>query len=150
MKIDKELNQEYFANEYVKAIINIRFTASWLDYAITTVLRPFNLSTQQFNLLRVLSLMDEPASIRTLTDKMLDRNSNASRLVDKLLEKGLVERRISEDDRRRVEVSITVEGSNLVDEANRLLEYAITEKAKVISEADARLLNELLDNLRQS
>jgi DNA-binding MarR family transcriptional regulator len=150
MKIDKELNQEHYANEYIKAVINIRFTASWLDYAMTTMLKPFNLSTQQFNLLRVLSWMDEPASIRTLTEKMLDRNSNTSRLVDKLVEKGLVERRISDDDRRRVEVSLTAHGSNLVDEANVLLEYAITEKAKVISEADARTLNELLDNLRQS
>ncbi|MFQ5447919.1 MAG: hypothetical protein ACE5FF_13405 [Saprospiraceae bacterium] len=95
MRIEDEIKQSHFPNEFVKAHINVLYTAVWAGLAVSQSLKSFNISHQQFNVLRILrGRYPEPASIRDLTERMIDKSSNASRLVDKLVAKGLAVKKI--------------------------------------------------------
>lgn len=148
MKLEEEIKQSSFRNEYHKLAVNILYTHSWLLTKITVRLLKFDLTPQQFNLLRILrGQYPKPASISLLKDRMIDKMSDASRLVDRLNSKGLVEREICPEDRRRVNVIITKKGLNLlkkIDETDQRLDVIL----KNVSKEEAILLNELLDKLR--
>lgn len=149
MKIEQEIKQKKFKNEYHKAHINILFTASWLSQHSAHILRPLNISWQQFNILRILRGMGpEPATVKLLTERMIDKMSNASRLVDKLKSKGLVDRVSCPEDRRRVNVYITEEGLKLLERASEIVENDLRVQMKNLSEAETAELNRLLDKLR--
>lgn len=150
MKIEQEIKQKKFNDEYHKVHINILFTASWLSQQSVQVLRPLNISWQQFNILRILRGMGgEPATVKLLTERMIDKMSNASRLVDKLKTKGLVERKPCPEDRRQVNVYITEKGLELLDKASELMEGSLHAQMKNLDETEAAQLNELLDKLRE-
>ncbi len=149
MKIEQEIKQKKFNSEYQKAHINILFTASWLSQQSTHLLRPLNISWQQFNILRILrGMTPEPATVKVLTERMIDKMSNASRLVDKLNKKGLVKRVACPEDRRRVNVYITQEGLELLKKASALMENNLRERMGNISMEEAAQLNLLLDKMR--
>lgn len=149
MKIEQEIKQKKFNSEYQKAHINILFTASWLSQQSTHLLRPLNISWQQFNILRILrGMTPEPATVKVLTERMIDKMSNASRLVDKLNKKGLVKRVACPEDRRRVNVYITQEGLELLRKASVLMENNLQERMGNISGEEAAHLNLLLDKMR--
>jgi len=149
MKIEEEIQQKQFADPYQKASINLLFTASWLHSKQVEYLRPFNISWQQFNILRILKGMSpEPASVKLLMERMIDKMSNASRLVEKLKQKGLVERHSCEMDRRRVEVSITEEGLRIVNAASKVLDTEMCQHQPRIPENEANQLSDLLDKFR--
>lgn len=149
MKIEQEINQKAFKNEFMKAHINLMFTASWLDQHNNQALKKFKISWQQFNILRILRGMHpEPATVKLLTERMIDKMSNSSRLVEKLKQKGLVYREECPEDRRRVNVGITEKGLELVAQASQVLENDIQNGFLNLSEDEARQLNELLDKLR--
>lgn len=150
MKIEEAIQQKHFRNEYHKAHINVLFTAAWLNQESAKILKPFNISWQQFNILRILrGLHPEPATIKLLADRMIDKMSNASRLVEKLKQKELVERIACEEDRRRVEVNITDKGLAFLEKASKLMEENIDENMSRISLEDAHVLNTLLDKVHQ-
>lgn len=149
MSIEDEIDQRKFSSLFAKANINLLYTAGWVQLNTTKELKPFNISVQQFNILRILrGRHPKPASIRELTDRMLDKSSNASRLVDKLQSKNLVAKQKCENDNRRVEVTITTEGLQLLEKASEKVEMNIEKVFSSISEEDAILLNEILDKLR--
>lgn len=149
MKIEEAIQQKKFKSEYQKANINILFTAAWLTQHTTQVLRPFNISWQQFNILRILrGLNPEPATVKLLTERMIDKTSNASRLVEKLKQKGLVSREACPHDRRRVNVGITSKGLELLEKASELLENGYMKKLECISLEEAIELNRILDKMR--
>ncbi len=149
MRLEDEIKQSKFKNEYQKVGINLIFTASWLNKINTESLRPFNISIQQFNILRILRGMSgKPASVKLLTERMIDKMSNASRLVEKLKTKGLVQRVECAQDRRQVDVLITKKGLSLLEKASDALESKIQEKLQNINEEEARTINTLLDQLR--
>jgi DNA-binding MarR family transcriptional regulator len=149
MKIEQEIQQKVFESEYQKANINLLFTASWLNQKSAKVLKPYNISWQQFNILRILRGMgDKPATIKTLTERMIDKMSNASRLVEKLKQKGLVERMSCPSDRRQVDILITKEGLSILEEASKAMENALSDISDNFSEEEAKTLNELLDRMR--
>lgn len=149
MKIEEAIQQKKFISEYQKAHLNILFTASWLNQRTTAVLKPYGLTWQQFNILRILrGRHPEPATVKLLTERMIDKMSNASRLVDKLLSKGLVARCTSQEDRRRVDVSITEEGLNLLARASDDLERGLNFENGNLSDQEAEALNDLLDKMR--
>lgn len=133
----------------VKSDVNITFTASWLMVEKTRVLRPFGLTMQQFNVLRILKGAKEgPVSIRYITERMIDKASNASRLVDKLVEKEWVLRKECPMDRRQVEVSISAKGLSILEEAS----LAVRNSQVVfnsLSDQEMELLNHLLDKIRK-
>jgi DNA-binding MarR family transcriptional regulator len=150
MKIEEEINQKKpFKDNYQKLGVNILFTASWLTKMQTAVLKPLGLTIQQFNILRILrGMKGEPATVKLLTTRMIDKMSNASRLVDKLVNKGYVERLECKEDRRRVDIFITQKGLNILTEASDTLENAMTLEMSAISEEEATIISDLLDKMR--
>lgn len=108
MKIEDEIKQSKFHSEYQKLAINILFTNQWLTTNTTKILKPFGISPQQYNVLRILKGQSPNAiSVSNIMDRMIDKMSNTSRLVEKLRQKELIERVTCEKDRRQVDVKIT-------------------------------------------
>lgn len=143
-EFSKEINST-FPNERIKAMLNIKFTANFLDNIGNTQLKPFNISEQQYNILRILRGAKEAITVKTVKERMVQKSPNSTRLMDKLCDKGLIERVRCENDRRVVYVKINKKG------------LALLEKIKMddfenvlnnISEKEAKILNELLDKFR--
>jgi DNA-binding MarR family transcriptional regulator len=148
MDIGQEIKQAKFKNEYQKLAINVGFTSSWMERATSCKLKEFKLTLQQFNILRILrGQHGEPATINLLTERMIDKSSNASRLVDKLVKKDFVNRRECPTDRRQVDVSITKKGLDLLARIDKEEEEWST-LLKSLSAGEAKELNRLLDKLR--
>jgi DNA-binding MarR family transcriptional regulator len=148
MEIGKEIKQEKFKNEHQKMLINILFTSGWLSSKHACSLKPYGISVQQYNILRILrGQYPNPVTINLLIDRMLDKNSNASRLVEKLRLKKLVDRAICEKDRRAVNVVITQKGLTLLTELDKQEDFFLKE-LKSLSAKEAELLSSLLDKLR--
>ncbi len=150
MKIEDEIKQAKFRNEYHKAHINVLFTSAWLSQQTTQQLKPFNISWQQFNILRILrGMYPEPATVKLLTERMIDKMSNASRLVEKLKQKGYVERKACKDDRRRVDIVITDLGMQVINEASEIIDNELHANMQSISPEEAVMLNTILDKMRE-
>lgn len=148
MKIEDAIKQKEFKSEHQKLLINILYTANWLNNETLKALKPFGLSPQQYNVLRILKGQHPNSiSVNNIIDRMLDKNSNASRLVDKLKQKDLVEREICTNDRRQVDIKITAKGLNLLNEIGEKLDDLNGFKQKTTIE-EAKKINTLLDNLR--
>ncbi|NBV14106.1 MAG: MarR family transcriptional regulator [Sphingobacteriia bacterium] len=148
MEIGEEIQQKKFSSAFQKATINILFTSSWLQLEQTHILREFDISPQQFNVLRILKgRHPEPGSVAIIQERMLDRMSNASRLVDKLEAKKLVVRKPCKEDRRQVNVSITEEGMALLLKVNEFIQIQEGRFNK-LTEEEALLLSDLLDRFR--
>jgi len=148
MSIESDIKQGKFSSEYQKLFINIAYTSSYLTSLLSTYLKPYGLSMQQYNVLRILRGQDpEPVSINSITDRMIDKMSNASRLVDKLHLKELVERRKCETDGRQVDVLLSTKGKNTLAELDEIM--PIFESGfHHIEEDEAKLLNQFLDRIR--
>ncbi len=150
MKIEEEIQQPAFKSPYAKAIINIIYTNNWLQSLQVETFKPFDLSPQQYNVLRILrGQYPNPITVIAIIERMLDKMSNASRLVDKLLVKELVIRRLCPHDRRAVDVIITEKGMQLLAEIDEL-QHTWEEKLHGLTENEALQLSELLDKMRQS
>jgi DNA-binding MarR family transcriptional regulator len=149
MQIEKQLNTDGFINPYIKVGINIQYTASWVFTFVTSILKKYNLSLQQYNVLRALELSHpKPLSIKDISESMVDINSNVSRLVDKLVDKQLTERHQEDSDKRKVKIIITKQGIVTVQKSTAELIEQFTQRAKTISEEEAVILSDLLDKLR--
>lgn len=148
MKLEDEIKQHSFRNEYHKLAVNIIFTHSWLMSKIYELLDEYDLTPQQFNLLRILrGQYPQPASITLLKERMLDKMSDASRLVERLVTKGLVERKICPVDRRKVDVVITKKGLKILEKIDKT-DDEMDSFLKNITKEEAEQLNQLLDKLR--
>jgi DNA-binding MarR family transcriptional regulator len=147
-KIEEAIKQSEFKDSYNKVVVNLLYTHSYLVSFQTAVLKPMDLSPEQYNVLRILrGQQGKPATIAAIQERMLNTMSNASRLVDKLKAKELVKREECPENRRKVDVVITEKGLSLLD----LLEPQITtmnKKAIHLEDQEVALLNELLDKLR--
>jgi DNA-binding MarR family transcriptional regulator len=149
MRIEDEIQQEQFRSEHERVLVNLIFTAGWLEGHQARFLRSYDLSSQQYNILRILRGQGKcPATVNLLMDRMLDKQSNASRLVEKLRLKGLAERSTCGNDRRRVDVTITPKGLKLLQTIDTVL-YQHINSVVNITDAQAQHLNELLDKLRE-
>lgn len=149
MKIEDEIKQKTFANEHHKLQVNLLFTAAWLSSHTSKALKPSIITAQQFNILRILrGSYPQPASIKELTERMIDKSSNASRLVDKLIEKEFVLKSKCGDDNRRAEVIISERGLELLQTASDAVESVFLSLNKSLTEDEAITLNYLLDKLR--
>ena len=147
MRLEDEIKQSKFKNEFHKATLNIIFTAAWLNGEHTRFFKKYGISPQQYNILRILrGQHPKPATINLLIERMLDKMSNASRLVEKLRLKEFVERCANEKDRRAVDVVITKKGIDLLTE----IDTTSLESIGKISEEDAVVLNKILDKFRES
>lgn len=148
MRIEEAIKQAKFKNEYQKAAINILYTYSWLNSIHLSIFKRYGISPQQYNILRILrGQYPKPATVNLLIERMLDKNSNASRLVEKLRLKNYIERNICKEDRRAVNVSITQKGLELLKELDSV-DDDLQKELKNISVSEAKELNFLLDKLR--
>ncbi len=149
MEIEKAIKQNVkFSSEYHKIAVNILFTASWIDQGHIQKLKPFGLTPQQFNILRILrGQHPKPATINLLIDRMIDKSSNASRLVDRLEQKGFVNRCVNKDDKRAVNVQISEKGLEVLKSIDENLN-SLDSDFKTLSIEEAQQLNFLLDKLR--
>lgn len=148
MKLEEEIKQSKFRNEYHKLAVNIFFTYSWLLNLQTQLFKKFKITSNQYNILRILrGQYPNPATINLLKDRMIDKMSDASRLVERLRKKGLVKRELCKNDRRRVDVVITDKGLKLLSDIDKLNdEY--DSFFKNLSVTESKTLNDLLDKLR--
>ena len=150
MSIEEEIKQKSFQSEYHKLAVNLQFTANWLGAQHAKVLRPFGISAQQFNVLRILKgQFPNPSSLILIRERMLDKESNASRLIDKLVSTGLTKRIQCPNDRRQVEITITEKGVELLNQINPKVEE-LESTLSGLSAAEANQLNSLLDKLRDN
>ena len=137
-------NKSMFENERIKAFLNIKRTAGWLDHQVNEFLQPFNISEQQYNILRILKGAKEAVTVKTVKDRMIRKSPNATRLMDKLCDKNLIERTRCENDRRVVYVKISDTGLELLEEIKfDKLDYRL----KNISEKEAKILNKILEKI---
>ena len=111
--ISKDINSK-FPNQKVKALINIKYTANWLTSKENEYFKPYGISPQQFNILRILRGANAPIKVQTIKERMIERAPNATRLMDKLCDKKLIERVRCENDRRVVYINISKEGLALL------------------------------------
>lgn len=148
MNIEEAIKQKEFKSEHQKMFINILYTANWLNNETLKALKPFGLSPQQYNVLRILKGQHPNSiSVNSIIDRMLDKSSNASRLVDKLKQKELVEREVCSNDRRQVDIKITNKGLKLLTEIGDKLDN-LNDIQKSISIEDAKKINTALDKIR--
>ena len=149
MRIEEALQQQTFDSSVHKAHLNILVTATWLSQRTTRALKPFGISMQQYNILRILrGRHPEAATIKVLTERMIDPTSNASRLVDKLVAKQLVERTTCPTDRRQVDIVITKAGLRKVAEATEAINAQIHTTTGHFSAEEAEQISDLLDRMR--
>ena len=147
-KIEEAIKQAEFKDSYNKAVVNLLYTHSYLVSFQSAVLKPQDLSPEQYNVLRILrGQQGKPATIAAIQDRMLNTMSNASRLVDKLKAKELVKRDECPENRRKVDVLITEKGLRLLEFLEPQI-AALNKNVIHLGEQEVVLLNELLDKLR--
>jgi len=142
--ISKDINSK-FADNKVKALINILYTANWISNLQNTFFKPYGISPQQYNILRILNGAQEPLKVQIIKDRMIERSPNATRLMDKLCKKSLIERIPCPGDRRVVHIAITARGKQLLDTVS---DNFYDDILKNITEDEAVQLSNLLDKLR--
>jgi DNA-binding MarR family transcriptional regulator len=148
MKLEEEIKQKKFRNEYHKLAVNLIFTHGWFVEKQSKVFNDYGITSTQFNILRILrGQYPKPASINLLKERMLEKMSDVSRLVDRLLKKGWVDRQVCPNDRRKAEVVITNDGLDLLESIDKR-DSEIDSALKGINKKEAAYINELLDKLR--
>jgi DNA-binding MarR family transcriptional regulator len=149
MKIEDEI-QSKFRNEKHKAMVNLQFTQLAISNKLGEVFKRSNISAQQYNVLRILrGQYPNSASIGLIKERMLDKNSDVSRIIDRLKRKKLLERKECKLDRRQKDVTISDEGLKLLETLDQDLS-SIEKVVANVSEEDAVKLNSILDEIRQS
>jgi DNA-binding MarR family transcriptional regulator len=149
MGIEKDINQSKFRNDYQKSIVNLIYTYNWVTEQIKTVLEKFDLTMQQFNILRILRGSKSPLSTLQIRERMLDKMSDTSRIVDRLLIKGLVKKVACKADKRLVDITITAKGHKILSAIDNE-EDRLDSIIQTLSVADTKLFNKLLDKMRGS
>ncbi|MGM0934711.1 MAG: MarR family winged helix-turn-helix transcriptional regulator [Bacteroidota bacterium] len=149
MNIEETIKATNKLPESRRLILNILVTANHINDRIGEALKGFDLSIPQFNVLRILrGQKGKPANLSTIQERMVSRMSNTTRLVDKLIAKGLVERVTCEANRRKVEISITKKGLKFLQEVDPVIDNIETEITSRINSVENELINEKLNELR--
>jgi DNA-binding MarR family transcriptional regulator len=148
MGIEKDIQQTNFRNEFQKMGINIIYTANWLNEKMGQILATEDITQQQYNILRILRGSECPLSTLKIRERMLDKMSDTSRIVDRLIVKGLVEKTACVKDKRLVDITVTKKGLQLLEKLDALNEQ-IDSILKGVSEKEAQAMNQILDKLRE-
>ena len=150
MEFEKEIRQQQFKSEFHKASLNLIFTSGWLINQHKEFFKPYGITPQQYNVLRILR-GSFPKSISTsdIKERMMDKNSDASRIVSRITSKGWASKEISNTDRRLVDVIISQKGLDLLSEMDENMKQ-VESSLGGLSKEDAKKLNTLLDKVRSS
>src|SRR5664279_3342486 len=149
MTLEQDINQQIFRSEYQKAAINLIYTFNWANEKLSRQFEPFDITQQQFNILRILRGAGQPLSTLQIRQRMLDKMSDTSRIVDRLVKKGMVKKSVCREDRRLVDVLLTDKGKKLLQSMDGMNEE-MDSIFKYLSDEEARHLNVLLDKIRTS
>lgn len=148
MKLEEEIHQKKFTSEHQKLAINIFYTNNWLTSKHTECFKTSDITVQQYNVLRILrGQYPQASSVKLIKERMLDKMSDASRIIDKLKLKKLIIRKECQNDRRSVDIIITNKGLELLKELDKI-DDAPKEMFKSLSVTEIKTLNALLDKLR--
>jgi MarR family transcriptional regulator, 2-MHQ and catechol-resistance regulon repressor len=150
MGIDKDIQQSKFRNVYQKATINLIYTMGWMRDRTKMIFEAEDITPQQFNILRILrGSFPEPLSTLQIRERMLEKMSDTSRIVDRLITKGLVKKLICKTDRRLVDVIISDKGKKLLEKLD-LRQDEMDAILGNLSEKEAATLSDLLDKVRSN
>jgi DNA-binding MarR family transcriptional regulator len=148
MTIEEAIQQKRpFKTARERAMVNLIYTHNWIKHRVQQFFKPFGITMKQYNVLRILKGADGPISTAAIRERLLDKMSDASRMVDRLHQKGLVLRHVCPNDKRLVDVYLSKKGEELLDSMEALrpkMDNVLGE----ISEEEATLLNNILDKLR--
>lgn len=148
MKLEDEVKVGQFRNPRHKLTVNLMYTYNWMTARLQTVFRNHGITNQQYNILRILrGQFPAPSTIQLLKERMLDKQPDASRLVDRLHVKGLVGRTVNKDDRRKMDVVISEEGLVLL----KKMDEEVNDFENVsgqLSDKEVVQINDLLDRMR--
>ncbi|MEM7367830.1 MAG: MarR family transcriptional regulator [Bacteroidota bacterium] len=149
MRLEEELKTAPIKDPYQRMMLNILLTNYWMEDQMSAIMKRYALSKQQYNVLRILKgQKGNPINLSDIQERMMHKRSNATRLVEKLRKKGLVERVLCEENRRKVEITITQPGLELLKEVNPEIEAADHQLAQSLSKEEAVQLSDLLEKLR--
>ena len=148
MGIEKDIQQTAFRNEYQKMGINLIFTANWLNEKVGKILSTEKITQQQYNILRILRGSETPLSTLKIRERMLDKMSDTSRIVDRLIAKELVEKSACQADKRLVDITLSKKGFQLLEKLDQF-DAQIDAILKGINEKEANTINQILDKLRE-
>lgn len=144
MKIEQEI-KHIFVSPQQRALTNIIFTSNWVLNRIASALKPTNLSLQQFNVLSILyGQPEQTATVNLITERLIDRMPNTSRLLNKLMDKGLIEKEKNTNDQRVVCIKLSPEGAILKQQARSIIDSILIN----LEDNEANILNELLEKVR--
>jgi DNA-binding MarR family transcriptional regulator len=148
MRLEEEIQQKEFKNENQKALVNIIYTFNWLDTRFKDFFKTYDLTSQQFNILRILrGQHPKPCTINLLKDRMLDKICDASRIVERLRLKNLLDRTPSPNDRRSVDIIISDKGLKLLELIDNNID-TLYNTMNNLTQEEIKLLNSLLDKAR--
>jgi DNA-binding MarR family transcriptional regulator len=147
MGIEQDIQQASFRNEFQKMGINLLFTANWLNEQIGKILSEEGVTQQQYNILRILRGSATPLSTLKIRERMLDKMSDTSRIVDRLIAKELVVKNTCEKDKRLVDITLSPKGLDLVDQLDQFNDR-IDALLKGINASEAATMNQILDKIR--
>ncbi|MEO6730347.1 MAG: MarR family transcriptional regulator [Ferruginibacter sp.] len=149
MSIEKDIKQRSFKSEHQKALVNLIFTYNWTTEQLKQIFDKQDLTMQQFNILRILRGSEKPISTLQIRERMLDKMSDTSRIVDRLIIKGLAKKAICKTDKRLVDVSITDKGKKILQKIDKQ-DDEMHDIVKGLNDKEAKTLNKLLDKIRHS
>ena len=147
MDIEKEIQQSNFRNEFQKLAINLMYTANWLNERISRMLLKEEITQQQYNILRILRGSNHPLSTLQIRERMLDKMSDTSRIVDRLICKELVQKNACQSDKRLVDIVLTEKGLKLINKLD-VLDTQLDAILSGLNENEAVIANQILDKLR--
>jgi len=145
--IDEEINSK-FPNDKVRMMVNLMFTTNCIKNQFTDFLKPYDISSQQFNILRILRGNEDWLAMNIVKERMIEKAPNATRLADKMIAKGLIERQRCDTDRRVVFVNITKEGLKLLKKIDEVNDDDRINYIENVTEEEAKIVSDLLDKLR--
>ena len=148
MKLEKEIKTKEIPDERIRAVLEILFTASYINHKHTLHLKPYNMSPQQYNIMRILrGSHPGELSMNQIVNRMLEKSPHSTRMIDKLCANGYAERRRSESDRRKVYVKISNHGLKVMKELDDI-HPEFMQFTHNLSDQEAHLLSEMLEKLR--
>lgn len=150
MRIEEEIHQKKFKSEFQKATVNLIYTNNWLTTNQKRFLGEYGITLQQYNVLRILrGQFPESISTSAIRERMLDRSSDASRIVDRIHKQSLVEKKVRPTDKRLVDVRISDKGLKLLEKIDQRAEE-LEKGLGNLSTEEAKELNRLLDKVRSN
>jgi DNA-binding MarR family transcriptional regulator len=150
MKLEDAIKTTRFADERHKATLNLLYTAYWLKNQFSTAMKGQGLTMEQFNVMRILKgKAPQPMCVKDIASRMIEKNSNVPRIVDKLVVKGLVARNTSPEDKRETLIELTEKGVKNLVRASQITER-LSEDIMDLDDSDAVLLNSILEKMRKT